>query len=76
MNGIITNASVDKVSVALKTFDTKDSWVFWLNQTPYGIELLALIKRDNPGGLYIGGVPERSAFMRAGGYVRARRYRW
>lgn len=80
LNGVITNATIDKVSVALKTLDTQDSWVFWLNQSTYGQTLLALIKFNTAGGYYMtgrSGVSERSAFRGAGGVFpnngRARR---
>lgn len=67
MNGVITSATIDKVSVALKAIDTKDSWVFWLNQTSYGQQLLALVKFRTAGGIYGGGRPERAAFRGVGG---------
>lgn len=70
INGVLTNATIDKVSVGLKTLDTKDSWVFWLNQSSYGQSLLALIKFKAAGGFYFNGaqrVSERSAFRSAGG---------
>lgn len=65
--GPITGATVDKVSVTMAAPTTRDSWTFWLMQTPYGQQLLALLSVVGAGGFYIGGSPERAAFRRVGG---------
>lgn len=69
--GIATGATIDKVSVSLATppFGTSE-WRYWLNLTPYGAQLLALLSAQAAGGFYIGGWPERSAFRVAGGVFR------
>lgn len=53
--GIQTSASIDKISVSIAPPPYSDGWEYWLNQTPYGQELLAYIniKVVTPG--YIGG---------------------
>ena len=66
--GIVSSASVDKVSVTLTPPPVKSQWQWWLSLTPYGQELLALLRSKAAGGLYVGGVPaERAGFRKAGG---------
>lgn len=38
------------------------SYTYWLNSTPYGQQLAALLARCSAGGFYVGGLPERAAF--------------
>jgi len=66
--GITTAATVDGISVTLAQppYGTSE-WRYWLNLTPYGAMLLALLSAQSVGGFYIGGLPERSAFRRVGG---------
>jgi hypothetical protein len=66
-SGIVTNASVGAVSVGVMAPPVKDMWEYWLGQTPYGQQLLALLKMKGVGGFYVGGLPERSAFRKVGG---------
>lgn len=65
--GVVTGASVDKVSVTLAAPPFKSGWQFWLAQTPYGGLLWALLSLRSAGGAYIGGRPERRAFRKVGG---------
>lgn len=65
--GIVTSASVDKVSITVQPAPAKTQWQWWLSLTPYGAELWALLSQAAAGGLYIGGLPERSAFRKVGG---------
>lgn len=65
--GPITGATVDKVSVTMAAPPTKSNFGWWLSQTPYGQQLLALLGIVGAGGFYIGGSPERAAFRRVGG---------
>ncbi|MCD1124813.1 DUF4054 domain-containing protein [Jinshanibacter sp. LJY008] len=66
--GITTSATIDKVSVTqAPPPPASDEWQYWLSQTPYGLELLALLQVHSVGGFYIGGLPERSAFRKVGG---------
>lgn len=66
--GVLQGATIDKVSVTLAAppFGTS-AWRYWLNLTPYGAELLALLDVQSVGGFYVGGLPERSAFRKVGG---------
>jgi hypothetical protein len=65
--GVVTGSTVDKVQVMLAAPPFKDGWEFWLSQTPYGLQLWALLKVKSAGGFYIGGSPERLGFRRVGG---------
>lgn len=64
--GVVTGASIDKVSVQLSAPPTTNGWQAWLATTPYGMQLWALIKtKARP--FAIGGLPERLGFRRIGG---------
>ena len=74
--GAVTSATIDKVSVsfAAPPFGTS-AYKFWLFKSPYGGQLLAMLDRCSKGGVYVGGLPERSAFRSVGG-VFPGRSRW
>ncbi|EAO0065953.1 DUF4054 domain-containing protein [Salmonella enterica] len=66
--GIVTGATIDKVSVTLAAPPTAtDEFNYWLSLTPFGVRLLALLQAKAVGGFYIGLLPERSAFRKVGG---------
>lgn len=66
--GLDERAQIDKVSVSVTPPPVKTQFDWWLSLTPYGQMLLALLQGVTAGGIYIGlGVPERSAFRKAGG---------
>ena len=65
--GFVSSATIDKVSVSRMTPQQTDQWNFWLSQTRYGQMLAALLMVTGAGGLYIGGINERSAFRQNGG---------
>lgn len=73
--GILTSASIDKVSVGLQAPATKNGWQAWLATTPWGMELWALISAKRPRVLVAGGSPERAAFRGVGGVFGGGR-RW
>ena len=75
-SGQITSASIDKVSVTVAQAPGTDSYRYWLNGTPYGQQLLALLARCSAGGLYVGGLPERAAFRSVGGVFPRRGRVW
>lgn len=60
--GVMQSATVDKVSVTLVPPPAKNQWQYWLQSTPYGQQLLALLQVAGVGGLYIGPRPELGAF--------------
>lgn len=65
--GQVASASIDKVSVSVAAQQTRGEYAFWLGTTPYGMQLLALLRRCAVGGGYYGGRPERAAFRSVGG---------
>lgn len=65
--GIVQSSSVGDVSVTLTPPPVKSQWRWWLNTTPYGSQLVALLEAQSAGGFYIGGLPERSAYRKVGG---------
>lgn len=68
-SGVVSSATIDKISVTVQippgSDKSKFSW--WLSQTPYGQSALALLGAKAVGGLFIGGLPERSGFRKVGG---------
>lgn len=65
--GVVTSATVDKVSVSLMQPPSTDAWSWWLAMTPYGAQLWAILSTMAVGGMYIGGLPERAAFRKVFG---------
>lgn len=65
--GIVTASSVGDVSVSLQPPPERDQWQWWLNLTPYGAQLVALLQAQSVGGFFVGGLPERAAFRKVGG---------
>lgn len=65
--GQIASATIDKVSVSITPPPGKSGFLYWLNTTPYGVQLAALLSVCAVGGLYVGGRPERAAFRSVGG---------
>lgn len=68
--GIVTSASIGAVSVSIAAPNSKNSWDYWLNQSPYGQQLLALLSMKGVGGIYVPGLPERLGFRKVGGTFR------
>lgn len=66
-SGVVTSASIDKVSVTIAEPKNRTEFSYFMNQTPYGTQLLALFKVLTMGGFYIGGRPEVPSFRKAGG---------
>lgn len=64
---LISSSTIDKITVTLKMPETPNEWRWWLNTTPYGMQLLSLLSANSAGGFYIGGLPELSAFRKVGG---------
>lgn len=67
--GILVSAGIDKINVGIEPPPAKNQWSYWLQTTPYGQQLLALLQIVSVGGIYVGGAPELAAFRRVGGYV-------
>lgn len=67
--GVVTSASVGGVSVGLTVQSAdKSSLSAWLGKTPYGEQLLALMRALSGGVSYYGGSPERRGFRKIGGF--------
>lgn len=62
--GVVIGATIDKVSVQLQPPPGDDAFRYWLNQTAYGQQLLALLDVKAVGGFYAGGFPVLSAYRR------------
>jgi len=65
--GQVIGATISKISVTFQGSPNPNQWQWWLNQTPFGQQLLALLQTASAGGFYIGGSPERIAFRTVGG---------
>lgn len=75
--GQITSATIDKVSVSVaQAPGSTNSYTYWLNGTPYGQQLAALLARCSAGGTFVGGLPERAAFRSVGGIFPRRGRIW
>ncbi len=62
--GVTVGATIDKISVTLEPPPAPNQWQYWLNQTPYGQQLLALLQVASVGGFYAAsGVPGRAGFQ-------------
>ncbi len=63
--GLVTGATIDKVSVTLTPPPEMNQWQWWLNQTPYGQQLLSLLQVAAAGGrFFTAGGPVVGAFRR------------
>ncbi len=65
--GMVTGATVSKVSVSITPPPSASAWQFWLSTSPYGLQLWAFLNIKSAGGAYVGGLPERTAFRKVGG---------
>lgn len=63
VSGTVLSSTIDKVSVTLAAPKNSDDFEFWLNQSPYGQQLLALLNTICTGGFYIGGDAPRLAYL-------------
>lgn len=66
--GVLTGATIDKISVTLQPPPESNQWQWWLNQTAYGQQLLAMLQVISVGGYYAGGSAALSAFRGPGGF--------
>lgn len=68
--GAVNSATIDKVSVSFTVPPITNGWQAWLAQTPYGLQLWAMLLGASAGGFYIGGAREQRAIRRVGGRFR------
>lgn len=67
--GITVGATIDKISVTLEPPPAPNQWQYWLQTTPYGQQLLALLQVASVGGFYASsGVPGRAGFQFGNGW--------
>lgn len=69
---VMTSATIDKVSVSTMPPPARDGWSYWLNTTPYGMMLWALLSMKSAGGWTYGGSPELSGIRKIGGIFNSR----
>lgn len=67
--GLMQDATIDKVHVALTPPPLSNQWQWWMSLSPYGQQLYALLQVNSVGGYYIGGQPNLIGFN-AWGYGR------
>lgn len=73
VSGQVLSATIDKVSVSFAQASGNDNaYRHFLNSTPFGQQLLALMSKCAGGMFYVGGRPELRAFKRAGDRFRGR----
>ncbi len=65
---LMRDATIDKVHVGLEPPPLANQWTWWLNTSPYGMQLAALLAVNTVGGNYIGGQPVLSGFRSNGVY--------
>jgi hypothetical protein len=64
---IATAAGIDKISLTLAPPPIKNQWQYWLNTSPYGQQLLALLDVAGVGGFYVSTSPPGRAGFGFGG---------
>lgn len=62
--GLLQAATIDKVSVQLTPPPQVNQWQWWLNQSPYGQQLLALLQAATVGGRFYNPAPVFTAIRR------------
>ena len=60
--GVETQASIDKISITQMTPPLGNAWQWYLGQTQYGAQLLALLQARSTGGFYTPGGAGRAGF--------------
>lgn len=60
--GVLTSATIDKVTVTYTPPPFKDGWQAWMASTPYGLQLWAMLSAMSAGGYDVNGRPEQEAF--------------
>lgn len=53
--GLMQAATIDKITVTLTPPPVPNEFRFWLNQSPYGQQLLSLLELASVGGFFAGG---------------------
>ncbi|HZZ80030.1 MAG TPA: DUF4054 domain-containing protein [Gemmataceae bacterium] len=67
--GVTVGATIDKISVTLEPPPAPNQWQYWLQTTPYGQLLLALLQVASVGGFYATtSVPGQAGFRFGNGW--------
>lgn len=53
--GLVSSATIDKISVTKLMPPQSNQWAWWLGTSPFGMQLLALLQAKSVGGWYVGG---------------------
>ena len=61
----IASASEGPVSVSFQSPPTSSTFFYWLNATPYGSQIAAMLSVAAVSGFYVGGSPERAGFRKS-----------
>ena len=64
---LISASTIGQESITLTPPPVSTQFKWWLSTTPYGAQLLALLRATAVGGLYVGGSNERGGFRKIGG---------
>jgi len=64
---IVTSATEGSVSVSLSEPPNSGTFSYWLNTTPYGVQVLAMLSVASAGGFSVGGSNERRGFRKIDG---------
>lgn len=70
--GLLQGATIDKVSVQLTPPPEDTQWQWWLNQTPYGQQLLSLLQIAAAGGRFFRAGAQAVGSLSSGGSRRWR----
>lgn len=59
---VIQGSTIDKISVTLTPPPLVNQWDWWLNSSPYGMQLHSLLQANSVGGWYVGGSAPLAGF--------------
>lgn len=65
--GAVVSATEGSVSASFVAPPVKDGLEYYLSSSTYGQMLWAMLRISAAGGVYVGGLPERSAYRKVGG---------
>lgn len=68
--GVLTSATIDKVTVSFAAPPFKTGWQAWMASTPYGMQLWGMLSALGAGGFSVNGRPEGRAFRKVYGSFR------
>lgn len=64
---VVQSATEGAVSISLTAPPISGQFEYWLNATPYGPQILAMLEIASAGGLMVGGSLDRLSFRKADG---------